>query len=230
MNPYKIVFLFLLSFLSASAYSQDTPAPDSVIADGNTFLQVDSEASFPGGFDGWRKFLEKNLNPNVPVDNGAPTGLFTVLVQFVVDIDGSISEIKPLTKLGYGMEQEVVRILKKSGAWTPAMQNERPVRAYRKQPVTFMVSDERFDIISKIPFVLYTGSGNELTVKVDRVKDEDVHLTISQGTVTASGDGKFIARVNKPGRVIIDIYNSRKNKKIGSASFEVRDGKELKSQ
>jgi protein TonB len=106
----------------------------------NLFERVEVEASFPGGLSGWREFLEKNLNAGIPVRKKAPVGTYTVMIQFVVDKQGNISDIKPLTDHGYGMEKEVIRILKKSPQWVPAMQNGRPVRAYRKQPVTFVVS------------------------------------------------------------------------------------------
>lgn len=100
----------------------------------------EEEAYFPQRDGGWRKFLEKNLNANVPVNNRAPVGSYMVIVQFIVDKDGSIQDIKPLTNFGYGMETEVVRIMKKSPAWVPAMQFGRNVKAYRRQPVTFVVS------------------------------------------------------------------------------------------
>ena len=103
---------------------------------------------------GWRKFLEKNLNPNTPVDNGAPVGLYTVMVQFVVDKEGKVSDIKALTQIGYGMEQEVIRIMRQSGAWEPAMVGGEPVAAYRKQPVIFMVQEDGFDITLDPEFTL----------------------------------------------------------------------------
>jgi protein TonB len=111
-----------------------------------TGLQLDSslctekEAQFSGGEAGWKKFLERNLNPDVAVRNRAPEGTYTVWVQFVVDREGHVTDIKALTKFGFGMEEEVVRILKKSPQWVPAFQFGRNVKAYRKQPVTFMVS------------------------------------------------------------------------------------------
>ena len=61
----------------------------------------------------WGRFLERNLNAEVPVDNGAPEGSYTVIIQFVVDTDGSISDIKALTNHGYGLEQEAIRVIKK---------------------------------------------------------------------------------------------------------------------
>lgn len=106
------------------------------------FEKVEIEASFKGGESAWRKYLERNLNPSAPVDNGAPEGTYTVYVQFVVSKDGSISDVKALTNHGYGMESEAVRVIKKGPAWTPAIQNGRSVNAYRKQPITFQVLSE----------------------------------------------------------------------------------------
>ena len=106
------------------------------------FEKVEIEASFKGGESAWRKYLERNLNGNAPIDNGAPEGVYTVYVQFVVSKDGSISDVRPLTNHGYGMEAEAVRVIKKGPAWTPAIQNGRSVNAYRKQPITFQVTSE----------------------------------------------------------------------------------------
>ena len=106
------------------------------------FEKVEIEAAFPGGESAWRKYLERNLNPSAPVDNGAPEGTYTVYVQFVVSKDGSISDVRPLTKHGFGMEEEAVRVIKKGPKWTPAIQNGRQVNAYRKQPITFQVQSE----------------------------------------------------------------------------------------
>jgi protein TonB len=106
------------------------------------FEKVEIEASFKGGEGAWRKYLERNLNPNAPVDNGAPEGTYTVYVQFVVSKDGSISDVRALTNHGYGMEAEAIKVIKKGPAWVPAVQNGRSVNAYRKQPITFQVTSE----------------------------------------------------------------------------------------
>jgi len=100
---------------------------------------VEIDAKFLGN---WIRFLERNLNGDVSVDNGAPAGSYTVIIQFVVDIDGSISDIKALTNHGYGLEQEAIRVIKKATKWEPAFQNGRQVKAYRKQPITFRVEPE----------------------------------------------------------------------------------------
>lgn len=111
--------------------------------DENTvFTKVEVEAQFKGGEREWRKFLERNLDPNVPVENGAGEGTYTVVVQFIVDKEGKISDVKALTSHGHGMEEEAMRVIKKGPDWVPAIQNGRNVKAYRKQPITFIVAPE----------------------------------------------------------------------------------------
>ena len=106
------------------------------------FDKVEIEASFPGGDGKWRQYLERNANGQVATDNNAPEGTYTTVVQFVVDKEGNISDVKALTNHGYGMEDEAIRVIRKGPKWTPAVQNGRQVKAYRKQPITFQVQGE----------------------------------------------------------------------------------------
>ncbi len=106
------------------------------------FDKVEIEAQFPGGDSKWRQYLERNANGQVATDNGAPEGTYTTVVQFVVDKEGNISDVRPLTNHGYGMEEEAVRVIKKGPKWNAAIQNGRQVKAYRKQPITFRVEAE----------------------------------------------------------------------------------------
>ncbi len=101
----------------------------------------EQEAAFPGGTNAWIKFIQNNLKADVPVRQKAPLGQYTVVVQFIVGADGKIEGIKPLTRFGYGMEEEVERMLKKAPRWVPAHQFGTKVKAYRKQPITFVVSN-----------------------------------------------------------------------------------------
>lgn len=104
-------------------------------------LCINREASFSNDKSAWSRYLEKNLRSDVPVRNKAPLGAYTVYISFVVEKDGTLSDITPKTSYGYGMEQEVIRLLKKSSKWVPAYQHGKNVRAYRLQPVTFMVTN-----------------------------------------------------------------------------------------
>jgi hypothetical protein len=187
------------------------------------FEKVDIEAKFPGGEREWRKYLEKNLNANVPVDHGAPAGSYTVFIQFIVDKEGNISNVKALTNHGYGMEEEVVKIINKGPQWVPASQNGRAVKAYRKQPVTFVVAADGFEISLKNDNVFYTGRETYVVIKVDKIKNENLDVSISQGTITYIGGNEYAVKVNKPGRVIITIFRKRDAKEIGAAIFDVKD-------
>ena len=106
------------------------------------FNKVEVEATFPGGDAGWLRYVKNNIDANTPIDNGAPEGTYTVIVRFIVSKDGSISDVVPETKLGFGMEAEAVKAIKKGPKWTPAIQNGRNVNAYRRQPVTFVVAEQ----------------------------------------------------------------------------------------
>jgi protein TonB len=100
---------------------------------------VDIDARFDGN---WKRFLETHLIPEVPAHNGAPAGRYSVVIRFVVDVDGTISEITPLTAHGFGLEEEAIRVIKKSKKWEPAFLNGIHVKAYKKQVIVFDVMEE----------------------------------------------------------------------------------------
>ncbi len=115
--------------------------PTKKVDEDQIFQKVEVEAGFPGGNSAFANYLRKNLNAQAPAENGAPAGTYTVIIRFVVSRDGTISDITPETSLGYGMEQEAAKIIKKSPKWTPAQQNGNIVNAYRRQPITFVVTE-----------------------------------------------------------------------------------------
>lgn len=106
------------------------------------FTVVQIPAEYPGGLAAWNKYLERNLNSNAPVDNGAPAGRYTVILSFIVDKTGNISEINAENDPGYGTKEEAVRVLKKGGGWKAAVQNGRNVIYRHRQSITFQVSEE----------------------------------------------------------------------------------------
>ena len=103
-----------------------------------TFTKVEVDAEFPGGNSAWTKYLQRNLRN----DLDAPPGTYRVVVQFIVDKEGNISDVKALTNFGHGMEEEAIRAIKKGPKWIPAIQNGRQVKAYRSQPITFTFGEE----------------------------------------------------------------------------------------
>lgn len=106
------------------------------------FEKVEKEAEFPGGFDKWKEYLQRKLDSNIPVENGAPSGLYRVEIQFIVDNSGNISNVDPMTNYGYGMEQEASKIIKNGPNWIPAIQNGIKVKSYKRQIIIFQIVSE----------------------------------------------------------------------------------------
>jgi hypothetical protein len=100
------------------------------------------EAEFPGGKDAWITFLTQNLKINTPIKNHAPVGIYQVIITFIVDKNGRVSNIKSETNFGYGMEDEAIRVIRKSPRWNPLILLGKIRNVYRRQPVTFVVTDK----------------------------------------------------------------------------------------
>lgn len=107
--------------------------------DEGIFVAVQIESEYPGGANAWLRFLNKNLHyPQEAVDNEIQG---TVVVQFIVDKEGNVSDVEAVSGPPE-LKAEAVRVIKKSGKWTPAVQNGRKVKSYKKQPIGFRISAE----------------------------------------------------------------------------------------
>src|SRR5690606_32579163 len=94
------------------------------------YTAVEVRPDFPGGMTQFYKYVEKNYRvPEGEELNGR------IMVQFVVEKDGSLTDIKVVRDLGYGTGKEAERMLKKSPKWKPGIQNGRPVRVYYTLPI-----------------------------------------------------------------------------------------------
>lgn len=118
------------------AYNESTTPYENSTAH---FVPIESQATYDGD---WGNFLRNNLDPNLPSDNNAPSGTYTVIVRFIVSKDGEVSNIVAESDPGYGMAQEAIRIIKKSGRWRPGSQNGRKVTSVKRQPITWIVEEQ----------------------------------------------------------------------------------------
>ena len=104
-----------------------------------TFTKVEIESEYPGGAAAWQRYLIKTLRyPQEAQDNEIQG---TVVVQFIVDKAGVVSEVQAISG-PKELQDEAVRVIKKSGQWTPAVQNGRQVKSYKKQPIQFRLETE----------------------------------------------------------------------------------------
>lgn len=92
----------------------------------------------------WRRQLEKHLQK--PVEKAAKLGMkaghYTVLVRFLVERDGSITDVRAMNDPGYDLAQASVHVVKTGPQWIPGEHNGRKVRSYHTQPITFVISEK----------------------------------------------------------------------------------------
>ena len=98
---------------------------------------VEIQPSPEGGMAGWNKYLSENLRypPNAQLKGIEGT----VIVAFVVNTDGTTTDIEILRSVGGGCDEEVIRIVQGSPKWTPGMQRGTPVRTRMRLPLRFML-------------------------------------------------------------------------------------------
>lgn len=106
------------------------------------FTAVQEEPKFDGGKEAWLSFLIKNLNRDIPVEKGGPPGKYTVILSFIVDTKGKVSNVEAENNPGYGTAEEAVRVMKLSPNWIPAKQNGMPVVYKHKHTITYVISEE----------------------------------------------------------------------------------------
>jgi protein TonB len=95
-------------------------------------FQVDKAPEFPGGLDNFYKMVGKNFA--IPEINKQTTVI--VYVSFVVETDGSLSDIQVLRDPGYGLGQEAIRVLKNiKTKWNPGIKNGNSVRTSYNLPI-----------------------------------------------------------------------------------------------
>ena len=136
-------------FLSAALFSQTLP--DTAVTPERAFEKQ------------WIRYLERNIDLNVPIDKGCKSGTFKVVIQFRIDKDGHITGVYALTTNGYGLEEEVARVIKKWSNWGPGLKGDH-LAAYKTQPVIFMLGDREPDHSKHINVSNAPGLLNEVTV------------------------------------------------------------------
>ena len=147
----KILFTALLALVCSFGYGQDKPETQDEI-----FWVVEQMPEFPGGDEAMFKYLSDNLSYPKQAREAGIQG--KVMVGFVVEADGSITEVKtirffPITDskekskpvtltmvLQKELEDEAIRVIKAMPKWTPGKQRGRNVRVAYRLPITFTLN------------------------------------------------------------------------------------------
>jgi protein TonB len=112
-------------------------------ADNKTVYDVGGVDVMPepvGGDKAWAKFLNKNLRfPSAAQEDGVSG---RVILSFIIEKDGTLSNIVVDRPAGHGFDEEALRVLKLAKAWKPGMQNGQAVRVRFEIPINFQLSSD----------------------------------------------------------------------------------------
>jgi TonB family protein len=118
---------------NTGALPTTTPIPND--SENRIYTFVEQKPEFPGGEVALKAYLEKNVKmPVMAKENGVQGKVF---ITFMVEKDGSLSNPKVLRGIGYGCDDEAVRIIKNMPKWSPSKQNGQPVKVKYVLPIVF---------------------------------------------------------------------------------------------
>jgi len=103
------------------------------------FYEVEKVPEFPGGLRAFGEFLGKNIKYPAEARKKAIQG--RVIISFVVEKNGSLTNIHVIRAIGGGCDEESVRVLKLSPNWEPGIQNGKKVRVSYSVPIAFTLED-----------------------------------------------------------------------------------------
>lgn len=102
------------------------------------FTIVEDQPAFPGGQSALMKYLQENLKYPTMAREAGIQG--TVFVTFVVEKDGSITDVRILRGVGGGLDEEAIRVVESMPSWTPGRQRGQAVRVQFNLPIRFVLN------------------------------------------------------------------------------------------
>jgi periplasmic protein TonB len=140
---YIVLTIIIISFFSINSYGQEIEAeeapkvaPEIQKRDSNEiFVFVEDSPDFPGGIDSLFAFIHRvRIYPQEAQDSSIQG---TVYVSFVVEKDGSLSDIKIIRGVCPSLNAEALRVMKMMPKWKPGKQRGKPVRVKFNMPIAF---------------------------------------------------------------------------------------------
>lgn len=139
-NPDGVILEDLFFQLQSDSLKYDelvnwNPNEESVYNEVNEIDKVDEKPSFPGGESAMKSYLNSNVNyPDVAQENGVQG---RVIVESIIEKDGSMSDVKVIRSVDPSLDREALRVVKAMPKWTPAKLKGIPVRTKCTTPVVF---------------------------------------------------------------------------------------------
>ncbi len=100
------------------------------------YEQLEKKPEYKGGIKALDKFIRKNFHPSPEAMRAKITG--TVHIEFLLNEDGSISEPLSLVPVGYGIDEEAIRVVERMGGqWLPAIEDGKPIAVHWVVPIRY---------------------------------------------------------------------------------------------
>jgi len=115
-----------------------TQVVEEEVSEVEIFTVVEEAPSYPGGDEARIKFLQENIKyPQMARESGISG---TVYVTFVVERDGSVTDVKVMRGIGGGCDEEAIRVINAMPKWNPGKQRGKPVRVQFNMPIKFTLA------------------------------------------------------------------------------------------
>ncbi len=157
MKRILIVIAFIAVFSVVKAQQQGTGKQDSI------YTAVDVDPTFPDGMTYFYKYLmDFTKYPSDAIINGQQGKVY---VTFVIEKDGSLTNIKVLRGISPDIDAEAVRVVSRSPNWQPGTQDGKPVRVQYSMAINFKLPKQR----DSLRITYATGETLTVYTKVDHV-------------------------------------------------------------
>jgi protein TonB len=123
------------AFLKQTGKEEQKRQGETIVEESNIFITTDQPPRFPGGDDSLALYISNNLHYPLTEQKGDTER--KVHVSFVVEKDGSITHVEIRRGAGADFDQEAIRLVSSMPPWSPALQNNRPVRALYQMVIHF---------------------------------------------------------------------------------------------
>jgi TonB family protein len=106
-----------------------------------TFQVVEQMPEFPGGMGEWLKWLQANIKYPKEAKEKGEHG--RVILQFIVEKDGSITDVKVVRSVSPALDAEAIRVASAMPKWKPGMQRGKVVKVKYTLPVMFNLNKDK---------------------------------------------------------------------------------------
>lgn len=187
------ILICLIALFPFKVFCQESSRPDTVI-----YGSV--QTNYPGGQDAYNNYLDKNGHyPQIARQVGIQG---TVLVQFIIEKDSTLSHVRVYTGIGSGTESEVIRLITNSGKWIPNQFKGTNIRTRCIAPIQFLLeSDDKHKLKSGI----YGEAGDPDFLSAS-IKVESLGIPVSESKEYLNQSVRFIGKIHATKAVADSVF------------------------